>query len=308
MVSIAFSPCGISSFFEICDTNLDGTPISKPEEVGSRGGGFALSKGVTTEVHMRPSESTEIEIYINEKKVEAITTQTVVNTLLHPLERKFYVKVQHRLEVPIGSGFGTSAAGALSCALALSHGLGLNLTYNKLASVAHVADVVCQTGLGTVAGLTVGGLVLIVKSGTIGIGLVDRIPIPSNLKIVAGSFKPIEKRSVLLSPEKRSLINTLGRETLTQILAEPTLVNFFKSCKAFAFRSGLASKRVKSLILAVEVAGAIGATQNMIGEAVHAVTTLENLDRVYDTFRISLPKRNIIISDIDFQGARLLSS
>jgi len=171
-----------------------------------------------------------------------------------------------------------------------------------------VADVVCQTGLGTVAGLTVGGLVLIVKSGAIGIGLVDRIPLPPNLKIVAGSFQPIEKRSILMVPEKRSLINQLGRETLTQILASPTLVNFLKCCKDFTLRAGLASIRVKSLILAAEAAGAIGATQNMIGEAVHAVTTPANLNRVYDAFRNCLPKKNIIISDIDFQGARLLSS
>ena len=308
MVSIAFSPCGISSFFEICDTNLDGTPLTNPEEIGSRGGGFALSKGVTTEVSTHPSERTEIEIYINGKKVDANTTKTVVTTLLHPLKNKFHVKIMHKLQIPIGSGFGTSAAGALSCALALSHSLGLNLTYNKLASVAHVADVVCQTGLGTVEGLTVGGLVLIVKSGTIGIGLVDRILIQPNLKIIAGSFNPIDKRTILMFPETRSLINELGRETMTQILIEPTLVNFLKSCKDFTLRSGLASTRVKSLILAAEMAGAIGATQNMVGEAVHAVTTLTNLDRVYDAFRSCLPKKNIIISDIDFQGARLLSS
>lgn len=308
MVSIAFSPCGISSFFEICDTNIDGTPITTPEKVGSRGGGFALSKGVTTEVHMHPAETTEIEIFINDKKVDANTTKTVVNTLLSTLDTKYSVKVKHRLEVPIGSGFGTSAAGALSSALALSHALGLTWTYNQLARVAHVADVVCQTGLGTVSGLTVGGLVLIVKSGANGIGLVDRIPIPPTLKIVAGSFQPIEKRSVLLSPEKRSLINALGRETLTQILSAPTLVNFLRCCKAFAFRSGLASTCVKSLIVEAESAGAIGATQNMIGEAVHAVTKIEHLERVYDVFRSCLPKKNIIISDIDFQGARLLSS
>lgn len=306
MTSIAFSPCGISSFFEICDTNLDGTPITNPEKVGSRGGGFTLSKGVTAEVHTDPSESTKMEIYINERKVEAKTTKNVVTSLLHSLKNKFHVKVKHRVEVPIGSGFGTSAAGALSCALVLSHAFGLNLTYNKIASVAHVADVVCQTGLGTVAGLTVGFLVLIVKSGTVGIGLVDRIPIPSNLKIIAGSFKPIDKRSVLMVPEKRSLVNKLGRETLTRILAMPNLVNFLKSCKDFTFRSGLASTHVKSLILEAETAGAIGAAQNMVGEAVHAVTTLANLDRVYDAFRLYLPKKKIIISDIDFQGARLL--
>jgi pantoate kinase len=169
-----------------------------------------------------------------------------------------------------------------------------------------VADVVCQTGLGTVEGLTVGGLVLVVKSGAIGIGLVDRILIPPDLKIVAGSFQPIDKSSVITSPEKRSLINKLGRETMTRILAAPNLVNFLKCCKDFAFRLGLASEQVKNLIFEAEEAGAIGATQNMIGDAVHSVTTKANLVSVYNAFLTHLPKDNIVVSDIDFQGARLL--
>ena len=51
---------------------------------------------------------------------------------------------------------------------------------------------------------------------------------------------------------------------------------------------------------------AIGAAQNMIGEAVHAVTYPENLDSVYNIFLKYLKKDAVTVSDIDFQGARLL--
>ncbi len=46
----AFAPAGISSFFEICDTLEDGKPITDPQRIGARGGGFVIEKGVTTEV------------------------------------------------------------------------------------------------------------------------------------------------------------------------------------------------------------------------------------------------------------------
>lgn len=308
LVGRAFSPSGISGFFEVITREKDGTPIKDPERIGSRGGGFALCKGVTTEVRLRTSNKKMIEIFINGKTApEAETTKCMVNMLLEKVPKSYYVEAKHVVEVPIGAGFGTSAAGALSCGLALSQALSLNLTYNEVGRMAHIADVVCHTGLGTVEGLMVGGLVLVVKSGAIGIGLVDRIPIPPNLRVVAGSFKPMKKSDVILSPKKYLAINKLARKTMKRILANPSLINFLRSCKYFSLHSGLATERVKRLIQDAEDAGALGSTQNMIGEAVHAIVDQQNLDPVYKAFRKHLPEESILVSEIDFQGARLLS-
>jgi len=306
--SRAFSPSGISSFFEICDCEENGTPIKDPERIGARGGGFALSKGTTTEVMARKSKKHWVEIYINGKLApQAETTRTMVKLLLERVEGTYHVIVRHFIEVPIGAGFGTSAAGALSTGLALSYELGLNLTYDQIGRMAHVADVTCHTGLGTVEGLLVGGLVLVVRSGAAGIGLVDRIPIQPSLRVVAGCFRPMDKRYVLFSPEERALVNKLGRRAMNEILSNPNLTTFIKSCKRFANDLGLMSERVGRLIEDAENSGAIGATQNMIGEAVHAVTRQENLKAVYEAFLRHLPKEKIIISEIDPQGARLLT-
>ena len=306
LVSRAFSPGGISSFFEVCDSEKDGSPIKDPERIGSRGGGFATAEGVTTEVKAQPSKETKIKIYINGEVREAKTTETMLNLLFKRVKKDYLIEVRHSVIPPIGAGFGTSAAGAYSCGLALSHALGLNLTQNQIGSIAHVADVVCHTGLGTVEGLMVGGMVLVVKSGAAGIGLVDRIPIAPNLKIVAGSFAPIEKRGIILSPEWKKTANRLGQETMKKILCDPSLRNFLGACKDFALNLGLMSERVKQLISEAEEAGAIGATQNMIGEAVHAVTAIENSGAVYDAFKRHLPRSEIIVSDIDFQGGRII--
>lgn len=302
----AFSPCGISGFFEVCDHYRNGRPIEDPLRIGARGGGFGIVKGVTTRVSIEASSENKVEIYINDKKEDARTTAWTVKELLRRVGDTYAVDVEHKIESPIGSGFGTSAAGALSCGLALSEALNLKLTYNQVAQTAHVADVVCHTGLGTVEGLTVGGVVLIVRSGAVGIGLVDRIPVSPELRIVAGSFQPIEKKSVITS-EKIEDINRLARKTMRKILANPCLENFLGSCKAFAFESELASSRVRELIDDAERAGAIGASQNMIGEGVHAVVKANMLKEVREAFKSYFNEEKIVVSKIDFQGARLVS-
>ena len=53
-------------------------------------------------------------------------------------------------------------------------------------------------------------------------------------------------------------------------------------------------------------AGAVGAAQNMIGEAVHAVVLEENVEDVAEAFKQVLPSEKVIVSKIDFQGARLV--
>lgn len=79
----AFSPAGISSFFEICETTPDGKPILDLEKVGARGGGFGLQKGIFTEVTATESERNKVSILINGILTpKAQTTKTVVNMFL----------------------------------------------------------------------------------------------------------------------------------------------------------------------------------------------------------------------------------
>jgi pantoate kinase len=307
MYGKAFSPSGISSFFEVCTHKQNGAVIVDPLESGAKGGGFALSKGVTTTVHAHLSSSTEITVGINGIIEDARTTKALVNILLSRQSRSYNLVIDHSIDVPIGAGFGTSAAGAFSCGLALTAALELPLTYNQIAQAAHIADITCNTGLGTVEGLTMGGLVLVVKSGAPGYGVVDRIPLAPDLKIVAGVFEPIEKSSVLLSEQKIQLINKIARKTMRQILSNPSPAHFLATCKNFALQSGLASTRVKDLIIRAEKAGAVGATQNMIGEAVHALTSLKHLESVKQAFSKDFAEKDILVSPIDFIGARLLS-
>ncbi|MEM2465967.1 MAG: hypothetical protein QXZ47_01545, partial [Candidatus Bathyarchaeia archaeon] len=205
----AFSPAGISSFFEICDTIPDGSPTKDLEKVGARGGGFGIKKGVTTEVHVSETTQNNVKIFINGRYAsEAETTRTVVKMFLERADGCYDVKVSHWVDVPIGAGFGTSAGGAITAALALSKALGLRLTLNQLGKIAHIAEIKCKTGLGTVAPLTLGGgCVITVEPGAPGTAIIDRIPISEDYVIVAGVFGPMLTREILSSPEKRLVVN-----------------------------------------------------------------------------------------------------
>jgi pantoate kinase len=306
-VSKAFSPAGISSFFEICDTLSDGNPITDLERVGARGGGFGIQKGVTTEVNVLEAGKNGIRVFINGRDApEAETTKTVVEILLEKTSKKYSVVVKHLVEVPIGAGFGSSAAGALTTALALSKALDLNLTYNQLGKIAHVAEVKCKTGLGTVGPLMLGGCIITIEPGAPGIALIDRIPISTDYVIVAGVFGSIPTREVLSSPEKRLAVNKWGRKTLEKILEEPSLENFLACCREFAEKTGFMTERVRTLMRHAEKAGAIGAAQNMVGEAVHALTTSENAEKVAQAFKCVLPPEKVLMANVEVQGARLL--
>jgi pantoate kinase len=303
----AFAPAGISSFFEICDRTDDGKPIVDLERVGSRGGGFGIQKGVLTEVTVSEAAKSRVRVFINGKFApEAETTKTALQMLLNKANRACNVVVSHKVEVPIGAGFGTSAAGALTASLALSKALDLPLTYNQIGRIAHVAEVRCKTGLGTVGPLMLGGCALTVEPGAPGISVIDRIPLRDDYMIVAGVFGSTPTKQVLASAEKRREVNLYGWRTLEAILAEPSVENFMACCLDFAEKAGFMTARVRSLVKLAEKAGAVGAAQNMVGEAVHALAFEENAGNIAEAFKQVLPNERILVAKIDFQGARLV--
>ena len=307
MIYKAFSPAGVSSFFEICNQTAGGKLLIDSEKIGARGGGFCLEKGVLTEVHVSEAKCNSARVMINGNLApEAETTKTVVNMLLQNVHEKYSVAVKHRILVPIGAGFGSSAAGALTTGLALSKALGLKLTFNQIGRIAHVAEVRCGTGLGTVGPLMLGGCIITLEPGAPGLAVIDRIPLSANHVVVAGVYGPTPTRDVLSSSERRDVINKWGRKTLENILSEPSLENFLACCLDFAENTGFMTDRLRKLVRIAKKAGAIGTAQNMVGEAIHAVTTLENVGNLVQAFKQVLPEDKILVAKIDIQGARLV--
>jgi len=125
--------------------------------------------------------------------------------------------------------------------------------------------------------------------------------------MVAGVFGPILTQQVLSSAEKRCQVNRCGRKTLDAILVEPSLENFLSCCWMFAEQAGFATERVRQLARVAKRACAVGVAQNIVGEAVHAVVREENAVAVAEAFKQALPSDRILVSKIDFQGARIVS-
>src|SRR5579875_3311254 len=173
---VIYVPCAVSSFFEICDQEADGTKIKDTIRIGARGGGFIIRRGNTTVAstsHLFKTDS----VMINKKHApNARTTLKVIE-----LMRKEYgipnVRITHTVEPPIGHGFGTSGSGAIGTAVSISDLFGLNLTLSQVSKFAHIADVESVTGLGTVISLISGSgaMGLVTEPGSFSIGRVDSI-------------------------------------------------------------------------------------------------------------------------------------
>ena len=302
-----YSPAGISSIFEIVDRGKNGTPISNPLMIGARGGGFVIGNGVKTEVKIEKCAKNRVDVFINgHPSPEAKTTETVTRMILGKADVHARVVISHSMRPPIGCGYGTSAAGSLSAAFALCQALDLNLTFNQIGQLAHVAEVRCKTGLGTVGPLMVGGHVVTVKAGAPGFNMIDRIATNPDYRIVTGWFGTMSKSEVLSNPAYISRVNRYGKHAIEKILRTPTPENFFSACQNFAENLGLMTERLRRLLSAMKNSGAIGATQNMLGEAAHALVEEEKEKRVYDAVKDLVPRRQIFSTTIDPGGVRLL--
>ncbi len=305
--SKAYSPAGISSIFEIMDRNANGTLISNPLKIGARGGGFVITRGVETEVRIEKNVKPSLAVHINRKLCrEALTTEMVVHMLLKKVGIRAKVSIYHSVDPPIGCGYGTSAAGSLSAAVALCEVLNPDMTYNQIGQLAHVAEVKCRTGLGTVGPLLLGGHVITLQSGAPGFNMIDRIPIDQDCRIVTGWFGPISTRTVLSNQKLRSRINRRARHSIEAIMKKPNPESFMTECRRFAESVGFMTERLRRLSFAMEQSGAIGVTQNMLGEAVHALVEERKEREVCEAARNFLPRTQVFSTTIEFQGARPL--
>ena len=139
MISV-FVPSHITGFFSILD-NED--PLLK----GSLGAGVLLDKGVITEI----DECDEFSILINGKKDEY--NEVIILKTIELMKKDFdfdlnNVLIKQIIQVPIGCGFGTSAASAIGTAICINEHLDLGLSIEECGKYAHLAEVQLGTGLG----------------------------------------------------------------------------------------------------------------------------------------------------------------
>jgi pantoate kinase len=303
----SFCPGGVTSFFEPYKLRLTKKTLERELKIGARGGGFTLKKGTTTWIKTSRARTNKINIFIrNKPKNNFHTTRTVAELLLKKTDRKYRIEINHNIDLPIGAGYGTSAAGALSTALALNEALGLGMTFDELGFYAHIAEIRCKTGLGTVGPQMIGGCIIQKEGGPPGICKIDQIPINRSYRIVSGYIGPISTLSVLNSSKLNKIISVEGRKTMQAILSNPTIENFLTKSEEFASNIGLMTKKIKRFIDITKKNGSIGATQNMLGEAFHGVVDAQRVPYILDKLNSHDPMSKFFSTAIDFEGARLV--
>ncbi len=298
----AFSPCHITGFFQICDQHAD------PSYVGSRGAGVSLTQGVQTTVKITEAKSNSTQIKINDVcQKSAEVSKYVVDCMLSRIKQSphFKIDVEHNISVPLGAGFGTSGAAALSLALALNHTLDLGMSSAEAGQVAHVAEVHCKTGLGTVIAEAFGGLEIRVKPGAPGIGEIRHPHAPRNMIVACLVFGPLSTKESLMNPETRRRINEFGGDYVDSLAKEPEIANFLSFSRQFAEDIGLISSRVRQVLDAADAAGFV-CSMPMFGDSAFTLVEPESLEEITAIFK-RFPEGSIVTSQIDFEGARLLT-
>jgi pantoate kinase len=156
-------------------------------------------------------------------------------------------EISHHIDIPQGSGFGSSGAGALSLSLALNSALASPLGRAAAGEIAHQAEVECGTGLGTVIGEYYGGFEIRTRAGAPGFGRVVPIPADENLHILFVVYRKISTKTSLADPRIRERINRTGEGLIADLLLNPSLEGFLWASRAFSERSGLVTPEVRTL-------------------------------------------------------------
>jgi len=295
-----YVPCAVSSFFEICDQHPDGSSILDPLRIGARGGGFKVEKGNITRASFGEDVQHDVDEINGIFSPEAITTLSVLS-LMRKKHDFPYVKIAHRILPPVGSGFGTSGAGALGTALAVNELCGLHLTLSQASAFAHMAEIRSTTGLGTVISLASGGgpIGLVTEPGSYSIGKTDSILADCDeYVLICAVFGPIQKSTVLSNKAAKNRVNSYGRKTLEKILEYPSPETLLKYSREFCEKAGLGSPELLKLSDKAVKIGALGATPNMIGNAIHCLVLKSNRSSFLKKFVEMVPRKFVFESTL----------
>jgi len=259
--TVAWAPGNISLLFGV-------RPHVDPLLAGSVGVGFTVNEGATVTV----SDFPQTTILYNGTPVILPTVLEVVKSLT---TNPVHISIQSTL--PLGSGFGMSAASALAAAYALHARFPSGKNTLALAKIAHRAEALCQTGLGDVANEYFGGI--FAKFVTSAKFEVHRLPV-SSIPMYCISHGKLMTSSVLGNPAMITRISACADDALDQlqnILKQHAKISFAQLtalANAFTQKTGLMTPQVKQTITSIEKRGG-AAAQILLGNAVVSTMPFE---------------------------------
>ena len=266
-----FVPSHITGFFNIRN---DDNPLVN----GSCGAGFLLNKGVTTSIKKTSKDETSIKI---NGKIDK-RNETIIHEVLKLLDIEDSFKINQSVEVPIGAGFGTSAASALGTAIGISNILDLNHDMIKSGQIAHQAEIKLGSGLGDVIAELGKGIVLRTKPGAPGIGEISCFN-NETIYVACKTFGEIETSDIIQDPHYKKVISDVGLNLTKKFIKNPSVDKFLDYSYKFSSDTNLMSKEVSNLIDYLNgMDNILGSSMAMLGNTVFSFAynedAFENLE------------------------------
>lgn len=277
----AYAPGHITGIFYIDDLAED------PLKRGSLGAGFSIDTGAKSIITPSHQANGEPVFTLNgAPSDELIVSHTLYHHFIESLSKRPSEKlhIAHRIDAPQGSGFGTSGAGALSLALALNRYFDSPYSEQRAAEFAHMAEIECKTGLGTVIGEYYGGFEIRNKAGAPGIGEIEHIPFPDDLRAVFAVRGPYSTSEALADDYVRENVNRSGRKNLAELQRKPSVENFLYYSRQFAVETGLLTHWVEILLNLLAKKGIVG-SMLMFGEAIFTLVNEKDVGGIIELLR-----------------------
>jgi len=268
----AFCPGHISGYF---------LPVihEDPASSGSIGAGIVISEGVR--VVAEKSTVSSVTVFQTDRSgtpVKISDSSPILMDLLSYLQVK--ASIETCCHLPIGSGYGMSAAALLGTVYALNTLYRLNLSPLECTRIAHRIEVQHRSGLGDVSACQGGGFVIRKTPGPDG----DIIREMDIRPIYALTISPIKTSSVLSSPEMMNRISQSFPDRIPK-----TLDDIMSLSREFAEKSGLISDEIRSVLTACDT-GNIPASMTMLGCGVFAIGKRAEpvLKKFGDVYRLTI--------------------
>jgi len=296
----AYAPGHLTGFFQIC------TEAEDPLRKGARGAGVSIDQGVTTKVRVEEAEEPWHEIKINGRVIEgAIVSENVLEKMLVSVDAPKAIWIDHDIRTPLGAGFGSSGGGALSLALALNEALGLGLSRVEAAQIAHLAELECGTGLGSVFASLVGGFGALVEAGGPGFGRSVSYSRSEELSVAYLHFGPMPTKEALGDPGLRRRINELGGRFVDEFSRDLTPSRFMELSRRFTEHVGIATSRLRKVLKAADGAE-VPCTMAMFGEVLFSLVPKDEAESIVDFYREMSPSQVVNALPVDDIGARMI--
>jgi pantoate kinase len=285
----AFAPAHVTGLFAVHDESAD--VLHK----GSRGAGWSLDLGATATVRL----ADEVRIRVNGQAAEAQVTRIGLASLA--AGQGFDVDL--RLDLPVGQGFGMSAAGTLAACLAASAILGLDP--ERALEAAHAAEVRSGTGLGDAIGSWFGSGEIRMRPGCPPHGWALRVEPPGDTRFLFCVLgRGIPTPTIIRNDAWKAKTRQLGDAAVDRILdarREAAWDAILRESHAFGDALGLMPDEMRRLGALLPAGCSWG--QSMLGNTMWVTGGPAELE----TARRVLAKSGLLVEcGVDPNGARML--